>query len=118
MFYLENDNADTTQKNVVFLARGESAVNALAIAGMYVCLGLLKRYLYRSFYTIVSVEHSSVGLVHPDSNRWDHKVDYVDTFLLCMISLDPHIDYKNFIFPTPVIAYSFTYYRLSAMITC
>lgn len=56
VFYLENDNVDTSQKNVVFLARGESAVNALTIAGMYVCLDLLRRYLGQSFYAICSVQ--------------------------------------------------------------
>lgn len=32
-FILENDNADTTQRNVVFIARGESGRHAAAIAG-------------------------------------------------------------------------------------
>lgn len=118
VFYLENENVDTSQKNVVFLARGESAVNALAITGMYVCLDLFKRYLDQSLYAICSIQNLIIGLLHPDANSWDHKVDYVDTFLLCMISLDPHIKYKNFLFPTPFIAYSFIYYRLSAMIMC
>lgn len=67
--------------------------------------------LYVPFKSLV------VSFLQPDSNSWDHKVD-VDTFLLCMISLDPHINCKNFLFPTPFIAYSFTYYRLSAIITC
>lgn len=34
VFFLENDNADTSQRNVVFIARGESARHALSIAGM------------------------------------------------------------------------------------
>ena len=32
-FFLENKNTDTNQRNVVFIARGESARNAHAIAG-------------------------------------------------------------------------------------
>jgi hypothetical protein len=32
-FFLENKNTDTNQRNVVFIARGESAHNAHAIAG-------------------------------------------------------------------------------------
>ncbi len=36
VFFLENGNADTSQRNVVFIARGESARNAQSIAGMYV----------------------------------------------------------------------------------
>lgn len=36
VFFLENDNLDTSQKNVVFLASGEKASQCIAIAGMYV----------------------------------------------------------------------------------
>lgn len=50
VFYLENDNVDTSQKNNIFLARGEPAANALAIAGMYVCLDFPRRDLNPSFY--------------------------------------------------------------------
>lgn len=32
-FFLENNNADTSQHNVVFIARGECARHAQAIAG-------------------------------------------------------------------------------------
>jgi lysine-specific histone demethylase 1 len=32
-FFLENNNADTSQRNVVFMARGECARHAQAIAG-------------------------------------------------------------------------------------
>lgn len=32
-FFLENNNADTSQQNVVFMARGECARHAQAIAG-------------------------------------------------------------------------------------
>ena len=33
VFFLENNNVDTSQRNVVFLARGEKAVVVSAIAG-------------------------------------------------------------------------------------
>ena len=36
VFFLENDNLDASQKNVVFLASGEKANQCIAIAGMYV----------------------------------------------------------------------------------
>lgn len=36
VFFLENDNVDTSQKNVIFLARGEKANQPIAVAGMYV----------------------------------------------------------------------------------
>jgi hypothetical protein len=34
VFFLENGNADVSQRNVVFIARGESARHAQSIAGM------------------------------------------------------------------------------------
>lgn len=34
LFFLENGNADVSQRNVVFIARGESAKHAQSIAGM------------------------------------------------------------------------------------
>lgn len=36
VFFLENGNADASQQNVVFIARGESGRHAQSIAGMYV----------------------------------------------------------------------------------
>ena len=36
VFLLENDNVDASQKNIIFLARGEKAKQPIAIAGMYV----------------------------------------------------------------------------------
>ena len=36
VFFLENDNVDVSQKNVIFLARGENASQAIAVAGKYV----------------------------------------------------------------------------------
>ena len=36
VFFLENGNADVSQRNVVFMARGESARHAQSIAGMYI----------------------------------------------------------------------------------
>lgn len=38
VFFLENGNADVSQRNVVFIARGESARQAQSIAGMFSCL--------------------------------------------------------------------------------
>lgn len=34
VFFLENGNADTSQRNVVFIARGEEAKNVQSIAGI------------------------------------------------------------------------------------
>ena len=47
VFFLENDNVDASQKNVIFLARGEKANQPLAVAGMYV-LDSLILYLAQS----------------------------------------------------------------------
>lgn len=35
-FFLENDNVDSSQRNVIFLIRGENADRPAAVAGMYV----------------------------------------------------------------------------------
>lgn len=35
VFFLENDNVDTSQRNIIFLARGESATQPMAIAGTF-----------------------------------------------------------------------------------
>ncbi len=35
VFFLENDNVDSLQKNIIFLARGEEASQAIAVAGMF-----------------------------------------------------------------------------------
>ena len=42
VFFLENDNADVSQRNVVFIARGESAKQAQSIAGMLTLLVVLR----------------------------------------------------------------------------
>ena len=36
VFFLENNNADASQHNVVFIARGDNQKNTQVIAGMYV----------------------------------------------------------------------------------
>lgn len=38
VFFLENGNADVSQQNVVFIARGESAKHAQSIAGKYLAI--------------------------------------------------------------------------------
>lgn len=35
VFFLENGNVDSLQKNIIFLARGEEASQAIAVAGMF-----------------------------------------------------------------------------------
>jgi hypothetical protein len=38
VFFLENGNADTSQRNIVFIARGEVARPTQSIAGMCLCI--------------------------------------------------------------------------------
>lgn len=45
VFFLENGNADVSQRNVVFMARGDNAKNAQSIAGMYIILYDIPRFL-------------------------------------------------------------------------
>lgn len=45
-FFLENHNADTSQRNVVFIARGECARHAQGIAGESLCLSRQGYSLY------------------------------------------------------------------------
>ena len=42
VFFLENDNVDTSQRNIIFLARGEKATQPMAIAGM--CVGKIAAF--------------------------------------------------------------------------
>ena len=62
LFFLENGNADVSQRNVVFIARGESARHAQSIAGMS-SLSIL--------FPLYSKEHNV---------QWALKVDSVDDF--------------------------------------
>lgn len=69
VFFLENGNADVSQRNVVFIARGESAKHAQSIAGK-----LSLRVLRFSSYL---GSKSRLGRrLHP----------------LCSVSLEPYID--------------------------
>ena len=36
-FFLENDNVDSSQRNIVFLVRGERAKTVMAVASTYIC---------------------------------------------------------------------------------
>ena len=52
VFFLENDNVDASQKNVIFLARGEKANQPIAVAGM--CVPVLVRMYAVSFLDLIS----------------------------------------------------------------
>lgn len=47
VFILENDNVDASQKNVIFLARGEKATAAIAIAGKHLISLVFAQYLIK-----------------------------------------------------------------------
>ena len=90
VFFLENDNVDASQKNIIFLARGEKANQPIAIAGMYVLPFLI--------IECVSSCHCLRGsLVYslPIGYMKGQKVDYVDFSLLYIISLDPNINKRR-----------------------
>ena len=61
VFFLENDNVDASQKNVIFLARGEKANQPIAVAGMYVLDLLISQHqkrlsiLYLEKFTLDSI---------------------------------------------------------------
>ena len=42
-FFLENDNVDSSKRNVVFLARGEKAKTVITIAGGLLLVSLLHK---------------------------------------------------------------------------
>ncbi len=71
VFFLENDNVDSSQKNIIFLARGEEASQAIAVAGMFVFSSCFSDDTF--LYFVI----------------WDIKVDYVENPLLYLISLAP-----------------------------
>jgi hypothetical protein len=60
VFFLENGNADVSQRNVVFIARGESARHAQSIAGMM----------------NENIPRFSLSNLH--LFKWAHKVDFID----------------------------------------
>ena len=58
-FFLENDNVDASQRNVVFLVRGEKAKTVMKVAGTYIAPrpGLIGCVLYS--ITFLGWEHLS-----------------------------------------------------------
>lgn len=48
VFFLENDNVDTSQRNIIFLARGEKAAQPMAIVGT--CVTASMPLYYSKFF--------------------------------------------------------------------
>lgn len=84
VFFLENDNVDASQKNIIFLARGEQASQAIAVAGMYLVLC----FNIEAIFGVVNIRHC-LPLLCLASIQWDIKVDYVEIAILYLVSLDP-----------------------------
>ena len=89
VFFLENDNVDASQKNIIFIARGEEASQAIAVAGMYVptsrtLLDLSPISISSSFLLLLSWIQPHIAAL-----ELGQKVDYVEKQLLYLISLDP-----------------------------
>ena len=61
VFFLENDNVDTSQKNVIFLARGEKANQPIAVAGMY-ALDFLLLFLIGFLVSISQYVYSTISV--------------------------------------------------------
>ena len=57
VFFLENDNVDASQKNVIFLARGEKANQPIAVAGMYVPEFLTFVFYFLSCLKFKNISH-------------------------------------------------------------
>jgi len=80
VFFLENDNVDSSQRNIVFLARGEKSSVVLNIAGMslsnYFCLDICFHY-------------SALLAIHTISHIIGTKSRLCRAFLLYLVSLGP-----------------------------
>jgi hypothetical protein len=80
VFFLENHNVDASQRNVVFLVRGENAKKARTVAGML------------SFHWFLQ----SICALPAASSRppWDHKdrTDRYPNLPLCSFKSDPNIE--------------------------
>lgn len=75
---------------MIFLARGEKASQPIAIAGKF----SLWRIFYYCDLNFSHYLNLNGVLVICMSYKWDHKVDYVDPFLLYLVSLDPEMNKK------------------------
>lgn len=68
LFFLENHNVDQSQRNIIFLIRGENAKTIRTVAGMS------------------RIAHVSI---HPKHSYGISKVEYLDSNPLFVFSLDP-----------------------------
>lgn len=84
---MENDNLDSSQKNVVFLASGEKASQCIAIAGMYVLEFYVSFPIFQIFLSITTAFLRVFGNFRAVTTG--QKVDCVDSFQLYLISLEP-----------------------------
>jgi hypothetical protein len=92
VFFLENDNVDASQKNVIFLARGEKANQPIAIAGMYV-----QKYFRRPSHYVLAVfpESSMLGLFLSQQLQMGSLSRRRRFLLLYVVSLDPDSNSKR-----------------------
>jgi hypothetical protein len=64
VFFLENNNVDTSQRNIIFLARGEKATQPMAIAGTSeIITCLLPCYVKLLFYS-PELHSSTIQYLH------------------------------------------------------
>lgn len=62
-FFLESKNASTSQRNVVFIARGECARNAQEIAGKFLRDLLVFAFARKAYSPVSSQTSNSYGIV-------------------------------------------------------
>ena len=82
-FFLENDNVDSSQRNVVFLVRGEKAKTVMAVASMSLFQNTL--FLNRNITSVYPLHWTAQCRI-----LWGSKVDYVDSSSPYLISFDPY----------------------------
>jgi hypothetical protein len=58
VFFLENDNVDASQRNIIFLARGDKAAKITSIAGKFTVFDVL---IHVSFSLIKKSYHKRIG---------------------------------------------------------
>ena len=89
VFLLENDNVDSSQRNVIFLASGEKAGQVKSTAGMYFdCMYSNQMNLSCLLLCIPSSFGPRLGH-HCDSGTQSRLHRH---FLLCVVSLVPNIE--------------------------
>jgi hypothetical protein len=73
-FFLENNNADTSQRNVVFVARGECARHAQTIAGQFhpLLFLVIRQLLFAAVQCLARMPAAATGLSVGSTDALSH----------------------------------------------